>query len=334
MPYSLAHLDTADPITERPAKRNTIKIPPRPRVLKSQTPPRSSSSDTLYQASPPPAQTLLSALRAKPETLMRGRAKEEWPEKSPKVEWVASGIETVLPPVVAASPLPHLLILRSCIHQDRKPINHMARRAVDASDPDNPLCPPGVRPIAISKFLVAVLYHPEDYAPEPVSLECLLFGSGHAQRVAEKGARLNAFVSDLRKNLAKGVYILVRGWKPAFEVGWDEAAVEAFKGSLQQPVQYQGQSPVKTLASLLTLTRQMPASATRLSMNAWKSSTVIPLCASLSAWERRSRIRAAMLWTSQKPTLSLRPLFRKPPSAQLWHRAHTSSGSSPAVRKP
>lgn len=136
--------------------------------------------------------------------------------------------------------------------QDRTPIDHMSQFAVDASDPDHPLSPPDAAVIEVSTYLVAVLYHPDDYSPDSVSIDSLLFGSGHAQRLAQKGARLNAFVSALRKNLAKGVYVLVRGWKPAFEAGWDEAAVEAFKGSLQQPIQYQGESPLTLLVLLLT----------------------------------------------------------------------------------
>lgn len=139
----------------------------------------------------------------------------------------------------------------------------MAHHAIDASDPDHPLFPSGTRVIKVSSYIVALLYHPDDYGPETTSIDSLLFGSGHAQRIAEKAARLNDLVKTLRLYLAKGVYVLIRGWKPAFEAGWDKAAVQAFKGSLQQPVQYQGKCPLRILIYLLTLITQTPESVPR-----------------------------------------------------------------------
>lgn len=124
--------------------------------------------------------------------------------------------------------------------QDQPPVLHLAREAIDVSDPDRPLFPHGVKVIDVSKLIVALLYHPDDFTPGPTSLDSLLYGSEHHAHVQNKARALNNFVAALRVHLAKGQYILVRGWKPAFETGWDEDSVQAFKGSLYQPVEYQG----------------------------------------------------------------------------------------------
>lgn len=119
-------------------------------------------------------------------------------------------------------------------------MKRLATGAIDVSDPDNPIFPHGHKTVDIDKYVVAMLYHPDDFSPGEINLDTLLYGSPHVKRVSKKAAQLKDFVNDLRRYISQGQYVIVRGWKPAFSTAWDEAAIQAFKGTLKQSVDYHG----------------------------------------------------------------------------------------------
>lgn len=124
--------------------------------------------------------------------------------------------------------------------QDRDPVIHLATRAIDVSDPLNPIFPQGIAKINVSDYIVGMLYDTTKFSPADLSLDLLLYGSSHNERVSTQAQELNAFVQVVRGHLAKGRYVIVRGWRPGFDSAWDEAVVLSFKGAVEQRVEYQG----------------------------------------------------------------------------------------------
>lgn len=93
----------------------------------------------------------------------------------------------------------------------------------------------------MSKYIVIIMYNPDDYSPAHPSLERLLYGSAHTARAVRKREKLNKLVKCIRLHMAKGRYVIVRGWEQAVEMAWNETAVLSFKGPLEQHVEYQGE---------------------------------------------------------------------------------------------
>lgn len=129
-----------------------------------------------------------------------------------------------------------------CI-QDIIPVKHLASTAIDVSDPNHPIFPHGVQQITVSKYIAVVLYDPDTISPAAPSLDSLRYGGPHTARVSSQAEVLKALVDAIRTNLAQGRYVIVRGWRPAIDMAWDDAAVEAFKGPLVQGVEYEGKLP-------------------------------------------------------------------------------------------
>lgn len=132
------------------------------------------------------------------------------------------------------------------------PVQHLADNSIDVSDPNQPTFPRGIKQIDVSKYVVALLYNPDDFSPTEISLASVLCGDHHVSCVSNRAKILNALVDTIRLHFAQGHYVIIRGWKPAFDTAWDDAAVEAFKGTLQQPVEYQGELCVCVLQQCYT----------------------------------------------------------------------------------
>lgn len=129
-------------------------------------------------------------------------------------------------------------------------MQHLALTAIDVTDPENPVFPTGLENFDVSKYIVSMEYNPQDYYLPDTSLDRLRYRSDYTARVSYQAGRLNQFVQDIRSHMAKGRYVLVRGWKPAVEMAWDETAVLSFKGPLEQRVEYQGSDNASPLLNM------------------------------------------------------------------------------------
>lgn len=129
-------------------------------------------------------------------------------------------------------------------------MRHLAKKAIDVTYSVHPIFPRGVKEFDVSKYIVTMLYNPDDYAPTDFSIDRLIYGSAHTARVSEQTDKLNAFTKELRRHLAAGRYVIVRGWKPPVDIAWHNNAVLSLKGPLEQHVEYQGEYD----ATLLTIT--------------------------------------------------------------------------------
>lgn len=117
----------------------------------------------------------------------------------------------------------------------------MASCVIDASDPETPIFPPGVKMIPVSNAIVLILYDINVHGPGPLTLASLLPGQHEKSPATHESKLLNEFVDTIRVYMAKGLYVIIRGWKPKLNIMWDEDCVAAFKGTLSQPVESQSE---------------------------------------------------------------------------------------------
>lgn len=111
----------------------------------------------------------------------------------------------------------------------------------DISEPDAPLFPSGVKSVSVNNFVILILYNPDVYGPKPLTVDALLATSGHAQWLTHKAGFFNQFVMQLWLFMAQERYMIIQGCCSTFEITCDPASVLVYKGTLSQPVQYQGE---------------------------------------------------------------------------------------------
>lgn len=120
----------------------------------------------------------------------------------------------------------------------------MATEGVDVTDPACPLYP-DVHTRPVNNVIECILYNHDLFTIKPgnhqnIFSECEISTSAESTRIA---AAQTSLISELRALLSKGKYAIVRGWYPDSPTTWNKESIAAFKGNLNQDVQYQGKPP-------------------------------------------------------------------------------------------
>lgn len=119
----------------------------------------------------------------------------------------------------------------------------MATKGIDVTDPTRPLYP-DIHVQPVDDVVECIIYNADLFAIESgnglnIFSDC---EAGHSTDTARIAAAQDSLISELRALLAKGKYAIVRGWYPDLQTSWTKESIRAFKGNLDQDVQYQGES--------------------------------------------------------------------------------------------
>lgn len=114
-------------------------------------------------------------------------------------------------------------------------------QGADVTDPQHMVLPPDVQAHPINDVVVAITYNTEILEVDRSSIN-ILKATGRSADL--KGSRAEQahirFMAELRKYTAMGLYILIRGWFPDRPLTWNVESIQAYKGSADQCIEYQG----------------------------------------------------------------------------------------------
>lgn len=121
----------------------------------------------------------------------------------------------------------------------------------DVTDPDNMLFPEGedVSTHPINDVVAVINYNAHLLKVDRTSAQILKPITNNAEKNSSRAADAHGkFMAELRRCLARGLYVIARGWYPDLPATWSTKSVEAYKGCSSQTIAYQGRHSILFLS--------------------------------------------------------------------------------------